>query len=85
MEAIGVDNGYAVVNHDRCIGCGLCVTACPDEAVSLVRKPETEQVPVPINTTAHYIDTLQSRGLVSKGDLIRWQVRSKVDRLLARI
>jgi len=85
MEAIGVDNGYAVVNHDRCIGCGLCVTTCPDEAVTLVRKPETEQVPVPLNTTAHYIDTLRSRGLVSSGDLIRWQVRSKVDRLLTRI
>lgn len=85
MEAIGVDNGYAVVNLDRCIGCGLCVTTCPDEAVSLVRKPETEQFPVPRNTTEQYINTLRSRGLVSTGDLIRWQVRSKVDRLLTRI
>ncbi|MEW6443531.1 MAG: 4Fe-4S binding protein [bacterium] len=25
--------------RDRCIGCGLCVTACPAEAVSLIRKP----------------------------------------------
>jgi Fe-S-cluster-containing hydrogenase component 2 len=85
MEAIGVDNGYALVNLDRCIGCGLCVTACPDEAVSLVRKPETEQVPVPLNTKAQYIDALQSRGLASKGDLVRWVVRSKVDRLLTQI
>jgi electron transport complex protein RnfB len=85
MEAIGVDNGYAVVNLDRCIGCGLCVTACPDEAVSLVRKPETEQVPVPLDTKAQYIDALQSRGLASKEDLVRLVVRSKVDRLLAQI
>jgi Fe-S-cluster-containing hydrogenase component 2 len=84
MEAIGIEDDYAVVNSHRCIGCGLCVTTCPEEAVTLVRKPETEQLPVPRNTAALYIDTLQSRGLASKGDLVRWVVRSKVDRLLTR-
>lgn len=85
MEAIGVDNGYAVVNHGRCIGCGLCVTTCPEEAVSLMRKPEAEQLPVPLDTKAQYIDTLRSRGLASTGDLVRWVVRSKVDRLLTHV
>ena len=85
MEAIGVNNGYAVVNNDRCIGCGLCVTTCPDMAVKLVRKPETEQASVPRNTAFLYIEALQSRGLATKRDLVRWVVRSRVDRLLTRI
>ena len=29
MDAIAVDNGYAVVDHGRCIGCGLCITDLP--------------------------------------------------------
>jgi Fe-S-cluster-containing hydrogenase component 2 len=85
MDAIGVDNGYAVVNHHRCIGCGLCVTTCPEEAVSLMRKPEAEQMPVPRSRTTQYIGTLESRGLASKRDLVGWMVRSKVDRLLTQI
>jgi electron transport complex protein RnfB len=85
MEAIGVDNGCASVNNDRCIGCGLCVTTCPEEAVTLLRKPESEQAPVPRNTATQYIGALQSRGLASKGDLVRWVVQSRVDRLLSRI
>ena len=28
------------VIEDRCIGCGLCVTGCPAQAVTLRRKPE---------------------------------------------
>jgi Pyruvate/2-oxoacid:ferredoxin oxidoreductase delta subunit len=85
MEAIGVDNGYAVINHDRCIGCGLCVTTCPEEAVTLVRRPESEQASVPRNMAVLYIKTLRSRGLNSTGDLVRWVVRSKVERLLSQI
>lgn len=85
MEAISLDNGHAVVSQDRCIGCGLCVTTCPEEALNLVRKPEEEQKPVPRNIAAQYIDALQSRGLASKGDLVRWVARSKVDRLLTRL
>jgi Pyruvate/2-oxoacid:ferredoxin oxidoreductase delta subunit len=65
MDAIAVEDGYAVVNRDRCIGCGLCVTDCPDEAVTLMRKPEAEQLPVPRNTAAQYMRALRSRGLAS--------------------
>jgi len=35
------------VDQLRCVGCGVCVQSCPEEALILVRRPETELVPVP--------------------------------------
>ena len=26
----------AVVNKDECVGCGVCVDACPNEAITMV-------------------------------------------------
>jgi len=46
VHAIEESNGAFRVKRDRCIGCGLCVTACPSEAISLFRKkPEEIHVP----------------------------------------
>lgn len=38
------DEEIAVINYDRCIGCGLCVTTCPSEALILELKPESMRV-----------------------------------------
>jgi len=44
MEAITVGpEKIAVVKLERCIGCGLCVTTCPAQAVNLQQKPEEER------------------------------------------
>lgn len=41
-EAITLED-MAVVNLDRCIGCGLCATACAFDAVKLIRQDQADQ------------------------------------------
>lgn len=83
MEAISLDDGWAMVDRRRCIGCGLCVSSCTTEAISLVRKPEEEQTSVPRNVVETYIRLARARGVMETRDLVKLQVKSKVDRLLA--
>jgi Fe-S-cluster-containing hydrogenase component 2 len=40
MDAVLVEDGTAVVNLERCIGCGNCVVICPAEAITLKKKEE---------------------------------------------
>ena len=84
MEAISLDDGYASLDLDRCIGCGLCVPTCPSEALSLVRKPEAEQPQVPKDVVGSYLQMGRARGMLGLSELASMQVRSVVDRLLAR-
>jgi ferredoxin len=83
MEALHLEDGYAVLNLDYCIGCGLCVTGCPSGSMSLQRRPGGEQRPVPRNVQEKAIRMGQLRGKMGPGDLLSLVVRSKVDRLLA--
>ncbi len=45
MDAIRYQDGVASVDLLLCIGCGLCVTTCPDEAIRLREKTETKTPP----------------------------------------
>jgi len=36
-----------MVNTDRCIGCGLCVTTCPEDALSLMENLKTNNFSPP--------------------------------------
>lgn len=38
---------HVILDAGRCIGCGLCVTTCPEDALRLERKPASEQPTVP--------------------------------------
>jgi heterodisulfide reductase subunit A-like polyferredoxin len=52
----------AVVDAVRCVGCGVCVLNCPDEAMGLVRRPESEIMPVPETAEAWGAQRTAARG-----------------------
>jgi ferredoxin len=54
----------AVVNRIRCIGCGLCVSTCPTDAVRLMKKPAEEQYLPPETGMETYIRIAQERGKI---------------------
>jgi ferredoxin len=67
MEAFAVADCRAVLNRDRCIGCGLCVSTCPSGALRLVRKSPELQPCVPKNQRDAYILRAQARAAVRMG------------------
>jgi Fe-S-cluster-containing hydrogenase component 2 len=83
MDAINLDSGFSVVNRDRCIGCGLCITTCPTGALELMRKPEIEQPYVPKSNIENYIRLAKKRGKLSNTKMLLMQIKSKFDRLRA--
>ncbi len=59
MDAITSDDGPSSVDLLRCIGCGLCVSTCPEEAIQLHEKEETRTPPR--SQDALYMQILRER------------------------
>ena len=78
-----LEDGVPVLNRDRCIGCGLCVSTCPTESLTLVRKPEPEQSKIPMDMKEASIRLGRERRKLRPVNLVQMQLRSKLDRLLA--
>jgi ferredoxin len=51
------------VDRLRCVGCGVCVPACPEDAMSLVRRPEEEIIPPPVTEQDWLKERAESRGI----------------------
>ncbi|MRR31529.1 4Fe-4S dicluster domain-containing protein, partial [bacterium] len=83
MEALTQPHGELTYNADRCIGCGLCVSQCPTGAMSLVRKPASDQPKIPLNTLHTYVKMGWQRRKMTPGSLSRLALRSGIDRLRA--
>ena len=56
------DDGYEIV-PEKCIGCGLCITACPTEAIQLIRRPESEVTSPPVDQEEWYRERGRQRGV----------------------
>jgi electron transport complex protein RnfB len=64
VNAITEIDGVSVVDRALCIGCGLCVTGCPNDVARLERKPDAEIIHPPQNYFAWEAERLKNRGLV---------------------
>ncbi len=60
VQAITLVNEIAVVDQQECIGCGLCVSGCPSEAMYLVEREEIPAVPATVSEMGMKI--LQEKG-----------------------
>ncbi len=56
LAAMGEAN-LPVVNTDRCFGCGVCATGCPEGAIAMENKPG---FPVPPKTVKELVNALKS-------------------------
>lgn len=55
MDAVVLVDTVVAVDLGRCIGCGVCVPACPESALSLANKAYEM---VPPETTEDRLDTI---------------------------
>jgi electron transport complex protein RnfB len=52
-----------MVDACRCVGCGLCTTACPTEALHLERRPKGQVPPPPADFKDWMDRRARERGL----------------------
>lgn len=64
FDALSMDL-FAQVDQLRCVGCGVCVQTCPEVALSLVRRPDQDVVPVPVSKA----EWMQKRAMARHLDL----------------
>jgi NAD-dependent dihydropyrimidine dehydrogenase PreA subunit len=62
------DDAYQII-REKCIGCGLCVSTCPTEAISLIRKQPDEIIAPPKDE----MDWYEKRALVRGTDISRYR------------
>jgi len=61
--ALSLPDDVCVVDYANCVGCGLCATVCPTEALYLERRPEGEVPPPPADIKEWMVQRAQERGI----------------------
>jgi ferredoxin len=64
VDAIHVEDDFAVVDKNRCIGCGVCVPTCTSEAISLIKKGE--EILPPRNTLATFTKIMDKKAELAR-------------------
>jgi len=62
IGAIAVDGDSYRVIREKCIGCGLCATTCPEEAIELIAKERNDRTSPPENEKAWFEERARQRG-----------------------
>ena len=70
-HAISADDETYTVDDGRCIGCGVCAVACEYDAISLVPRPEGEQVTPPEDIVRWSLARIDHRHGAVKGAAMR--------------
>jgi ferredoxin len=63
VHAIEEEDGVYAVIEDKCIGCGLCISTCPSDAISLIRKNAEDIILPPVDENDWYKRRSHMRGV----------------------
>ena len=66
MDAIEIVEGVSNIDLSYCIGCGICVPTCPEQAITLKRKDEKELTIPPKNTFGTYQEIAKKKAELEK-------------------
>jgi len=53
---------FAKIDPNHCVGCGVCVVVCPEDALSLIRRPENEVKTTPVDEQSWRVERMNERG-----------------------
>jgi Fe-S-cluster-containing hydrogenase component 2 len=82
MKAIEMKGDVAFVNTKECIGCGLCVTGCPVEAIKLVERKQIPSIPATVREMGAKVAHPRKKEdltLFNKTDIL-WGAPSEISR-----